>query len=244
MGGDVPRTSKHDIEHHATLVVAGLGVRIAIYGLEFPFGLLEPQSVILVLLGVFLLLALLLAGRRTIIVLLLQLLAVLFHEFLRFPALLSDMVHRVVHWATRASIITARRLMGVLVTSGSSAPIRCSSSSYGGGSSSQWLVIAVGRLLFLVLVLAATSLGSSTLFGLGTLPHLWSRRGVPGMTLYGPGTLVHQAEELCDILDVMRGELLQHLHIPHTLMKCNHNRSIGDMRIGVANLGKPLNKGA
>jgi hypothetical protein len=122
--------------------------------------------------------------------------------------------------------------------------MRRSSSSYGGGSSSQWLVIADDRLLFLVLVLAATSLGSSTLFKPGTLPHLWSRWGVPGTTLCGPSTLVHQAEELCDILDVMRGELLQHLHIPHTLMKCNHNRSIGDMRIGVANLGKPLIEGA
>jgi hypothetical protein len=88
MGGDVPRTSKHDIEHRAALVVARLKVRIAIYGLEAPFGLLEPQSIILVLLGVFLLLALLQAGRRTIIVLLLQLLAVLFHEFLGFPAVI------------------------------------------------------------------------------------------------------------------------------------------------------------
>jgi hypothetical protein len=67
---------------------------------------------------------------------------------------------------------------------------------------------------------------------------------VLGTTLCGPGALVHQAEELCDIMDVMCGELLQHLLIPHTLAKCNHNRRIGDTRDGVVNLGKPLNEGA
>jgi hypothetical protein len=64
------------------------------------------------------------------------------------------------------------------------------------------------------------------------------------MALCGPSALVRQAKELYDILDVMHGGLLQHLLIPHTLMKCNHNRSIGDMRNGIANLGKPLNEGA
>jgi hypothetical protein len=60
----------------------------------------------------------------------------------------------------------------------------------------------------------------------------------------GSGALVHQTEELCDILDVMRGELLQHLLIPYTLVKCNHNKSIGDMRNDVSNMGKSLNEGA
>jgi hypothetical protein len=41
----------------------------------------------------------------------------------------------------------------------------------------------------------------------------------------------------------MRSELLQHLLIPHTLAKCNHNISIGNTRNGVANLGKLLNEG-
>jgi hypothetical protein len=68
--------------------------------------------------------------------------------------------------------------------------------------------------------------------------------GVPGMTLYDPDPLDCQTEELHDILDVMRGELLQHLVIPHTLVKCDHNRSIGDTRYGVVNLAKPLNDGA
>jgi hypothetical protein len=136
----------------------------------------------------------------------------------------------------RASIIATGRLTGALVTSGALAPTHRGSSNCGDGSSSLRLVIAIDLLLFLVLVLAATSLGSSTHFRLGTLPHLWNRRGVPGTALCGPNALVRQAEELCDILDVMHGELLQHLLIPHTLTKCNHNRSIGDTRNGIANL--------
>jgi hypothetical protein len=53
------------------LTVAGLRVRMVVYGLEVPFGLLEPQSVLLVLLRVFLLFALLLVRRCTIVALLL-----------------------------------------------------------------------------------------------------------------------------------------------------------------------------
>jgi hypothetical protein len=86
MGGDVPRTFERDVECLATLVVTGLKVRMVVYGLEVPFGLLEPQYV---LLRIFLLFALSLAGRRTIVALLLQLLVVLFREFLDFPTLLS-----------------------------------------------------------------------------------------------------------------------------------------------------------
>jgi hypothetical protein len=40
----------------------------------------------------------------------------------------------------------------------------------------------------------------------------------------------------------MGSELLQHLLIPYPLAKCNHNRGIGDMRDGVANLGEPLDE--
>jgi hypothetical protein len=65
-----------------------------------------------------------------------------------------------------------------------------------------------------------------------------------GTTLCGPGTLVHQTEELGDILYVMCGKLLQHLFIPHTLQECNYNRCIGNMRDSVANLGEPLDEGA
>jgi hypothetical protein len=48
-GGDVPRASEHNVERLATLIVTGLGVRMAIYGLEVPFGFLGPHSVLLVL---------------------------------------------------------------------------------------------------------------------------------------------------------------------------------------------------
>jgi hypothetical protein len=97
------------------LVVMGLKVRMAVYGLEVPFGLLESQSV---LLDVFLLFALPLVGRCAVVVLLLQLLAVLLYEFLDFPTLLSIVARRVVHWATCTSAVAARRLTGALVTSG------------------------------------------------------------------------------------------------------------------------------
>jgi hypothetical protein len=170
-------------------------------------------------------------------------LAVLLHEFLHFPILLSAMACRVVHWATCAFVITVRRLIGALVTSGTSTPTH-RGSSYDGGSSSQRLVVASDLLLVVVLVFAATSLGGSTHIGLATFPRLWGRWGVPGTALCGPGTLVHQEDELNDILDVMHGEILQHIPIPHTLAKCNYNRSIGDMRNSVVNLGKPLNEGA
>jgi hypothetical protein len=241
MGGDVPRTPEHDVEHLATLVVTVLGVRMVVYGLEAPFGLLEPHSILLVLFRVCLLFALLLAGRCAVATLLLQLLAVLFCE-LDLPALLSVVVCRVVHWTTHPSIIAARRLMGALVASGTSSPTRHSSSYCGGRSSGQWLVITA-ILLVLLFVLATTSLGSNARIGLGTLPHFWSRWGVPGTTLCGPSTFVRQVEKLYGILDVIRGELLQHLLIPHTLVKCIYNKSIGDMRNGVANLRELLNDG-
>jgi hypothetical protein len=67
---------------------------------------------------------------------------------------------------------------------------------------------------------------------------------VLGSALRGPGVLVRKAKELGDILDVVRSEFLQHLLIPHTLVKCNHNKSIRDTRNGVANLGKPLDERA
>jgi hypothetical protein len=67
MGGDVLRTSKHDVECHAALIVTGLRVRMVVYCLEVPFALMEPQSVLLVLLKVFLLFALLLVGGRTVV---------------------------------------------------------------------------------------------------------------------------------------------------------------------------------
>jgi hypothetical protein len=67
---------------------------------------------------------------------------------------------------------------------------------------------------------------------------------VLGAAFRGPGALVHQGEERRHILDVVGGELLQHLLIPYPLAKCNYYRSIGDMRNGIVNLREPLDEGA
>jgi hypothetical protein len=67
---------------------------------------------------------------------------------------------------------------------------------------------------------------------------------MPGMALCGPGAFVCQAKKLCDILDVMHGELLQHILISHNLVKRGYNRSIGNTRNGVVNLRELLDEGA
>jgi hypothetical protein len=64
------------------------------------------------------------------------------------------------------------------------------------------------------------------------------------MAFCSPGALVHQAEEHGHILNVVGGELLQHLLIPYPVAKCNHYRSIGDTMNGIANLREPLDEGA
>jgi hypothetical protein len=65
-----------------------------------------------------------------------------------------------------------------------------------------------------------------------------------GTTLYRPGALVCQAEELGNVLYVVRGQLLEHLLVPHTLPKCNIDRCIRDARDGVSILGEPLDERA
>jgi hypothetical protein len=67
---------------------------------------------------------------------------------------------------------------------------------------------------------------------------------VPGAAFCSPGALVRRAEECEHILDVVGGELLQHLLIPYPPTKCNYYRSIGDLRNGIANLREPLDEGA
>jgi hypothetical protein len=54
------------------------------------------------------------------------------------------------------------------------------------------------------------------------------------------GALVRQVKERRNILDIVGGELLQHLLIPYSLAKCNHHRSIGDMRNGIVKLRELL----
>jgi hypothetical protein len=104
---------------------------------------------------------------------------------------------------------------------------------------------ALGHLLVVVVIIAvvAAALSCGSCIGFVILACLRGRCGVPCTTFCGPSALVRQAEELCDILDVMCGKLLQHLLIPHTLVKCNHSRCIGDMSFGVANLREMLDEG-
>jgi hypothetical protein len=64
------------------------------------------------------------------------------------------------------------------------------------------------------------------------------------VTFRSPGALVRQAEEHGHILDVVGGELLQHLLISYPLVKCNYYRSIRDTRNGITNLREPLDEGA
>jgi hypothetical protein len=67
---------------------------------------------------------------------------------------------------------------------------------------------------------------------------------VPGAALRYLGALIHQAEERRNILDVVGGNLLQHLLIPYSLTKYNYHRSIGDTRNVIMNLREPLDEGA
>jgi hypothetical protein len=67
---------------------------------------------------------------------------------------------------------------------------------------------------------------------------------VTGTALCSLGTLVSRVEERRNILDIVGGELLQHLLITYSLVKCNYYRSIGDTRDGIANLREPLDEGA
>jgi hypothetical protein len=182
-----------------------------------------------------------LAGRRAILALLLHLFAELFNELLDLLALRRGMARGVVHRALRAAIVAIGRLTGTFVTSQSTtAPTRrC---SCGSGCSNQRLVAASLLLVVVVAVAAALGLGPSARLAL-PLCRLGSW-GVPGVAFHSLGALVRQAEEREHILDVMGGELLQHLLIPYSLVKCNHYRSIGDTRNGIANLREPLDEGA
>jgi hypothetical protein len=66
-GCDVPRTTEHDVERLAVLVVTGLGVGVAVDGLQCPLGILELHLYVLLLPWVDFLLALLLTGKHAIL---------------------------------------------------------------------------------------------------------------------------------------------------------------------------------
>jgi hypothetical protein len=153
---DGPGTSKHDMEHLAALVVAGLRVGVATDGLQCPLGILKLHLCVFLLLGVQLLLTLPLVGRRAILALLLHIFAELFRELLDLPALRRGMARGVVHRALRAAVVAIRRLTRVFVASRpTTAPTR--RYSCGSGCSSQRLIAAS---LVVVVVAAAATLGS------------------------------------------------------------------------------------
>jgi hypothetical protein len=197
------------MERLATLVVAGLRVGVAIDGLQFPLGILKLHLCVFLLLRVHLLLALPLEGRRAIVALLLHLFVELFHELLDLPALRRGTERGVVHRALPAVVIAIGRLTGVFVTSrATTAPTpRC---SCGIGRSGQR---RVATSLLLVVVAAATALGLGPGVGLALPLYSLGGWGVPGMALRSLGALVRQAKERRHILDVVGGELLQHLLI-------------------------------
>jgi hypothetical protein len=66
---------------------------------------------------------------------------------------------------------------------------------------------------------------------------------MPSAPFRSPGTLVHQAEELRDVLHIVCGQLLKHLLVSHALSECDNNKSVEDVRNGVLNLGEPLDEG-
>jgi hypothetical protein len=135
----------------ATLIIAGLGVGVAIDGLHLPFSVLERHLFVLVLLEIHLLFALSLAGWRAFLVRLLLLFAELFPELLDLPALTRAMACRVMHRASGITVVATERLMGALVASFASASTYRRGYSYGG--TSQRLVFAADLLLLLLLLL-------------------------------------------------------------------------------------------
>jgi hypothetical protein len=97
------------------------------------------------------------------------------------------------------------------------------------------LLVATVLFLLLFAVLSdgtrATRLGS---------PNLWRR--VPCTALGGSGALVGQSEERGDSFHVVRGQLLQHLFITHSLTEGRDDRSVRDARYHTPHLGEAGDK--
>jgi hypothetical protein len=142
------------VERFVALIVAGLIVRVAKDGLHLPLGVLEFYLFVFLFLRIHLLFALPLVGRHAFLAWLLLFFMELFHELLDHPALTCTMAHGVMHRASGATVVAARRMMGALVPSWDFAPTCRHSCSCGG--TSQWLAIATD---LLVVVVAALSSG-------------------------------------------------------------------------------------
>jgi hypothetical protein len=185
----VPGAPIHDVEFLATLIGAGVKVKVAAEGLQHPLGVLELHLLILVLLKIHLLFSFPLAGRRVVLAQLLLPLTELLRELLDISALSGVVVRGVMHRAPCASIVTIERFMGVLVILQAMAPTsRCWSSCSSMGTS-QRLVVATDPLIFLlvvavvVIIVFATALSSSTRIGLSCFLRLWGRWRMPSTAL-------------------------------------------------------------
>jgi hypothetical protein len=155
LGRNILGAPEHNVECFAALVVARLGVRVAIHGLQCPLGVLELHLLVFLLLGVDLLFALPLAGRRAFLVWLLLLFVELFCELIDLSTLTHAVACGVVHRASGATVITAGHLMGPLVASWVTTPTH--RRSCGSGSTSQRLVVAADLLLLLLLLLVVVA---------------------------------------------------------------------------------------
>jgi hypothetical protein len=164
-----------------TLVGVGVRFGVAVDGIQRPLGILVLYILILVLLHIHLPLALLLAGRRAVLVrLLLLFLAELLYEFFHLLAL-GVVAHRVLQQAFPVAVVGVGRLTGALVTTRATAPPAIAAL----GALANGLSLPSAFFFFFLL---ATTLSSGIYIRLSCF---WSRRRMPGTTLYGPGALVH-----------------------------------------------------
>jgi hypothetical protein len=180
------------------LIIAGVGVGVAVDGLELHLGVLELHLLLLVTLG-----------RHAVAAwLLLLLLTELLQKLFDIPAILCAIAPRVVHQKPQTTLITAGGLPQLHVASWAMTPTnRCSSRS-GNGSSVLWLVVVVvtaGLLLLLAIFVSDAALSCAIFIGLAGLPYLWDRLGMPCTSFCGSGALVRQAKELRDVLHIMCG---------------------------------------
>jgi hypothetical protein len=105
-------------------------------------------------------------------------------------------------------------------------------------------LLAASLLLFVFVAVVAAAMGLCLIIGLALSLHHLGDWGVSDAALRNLGTLVRQAEARRNILDVVGGELLQHLLISYSLVKYNYHRSIRDIRNDITNLREPLGERA
>jgi hypothetical protein len=108
---DVPGATVDDVELLVPLVITGHGVGVAVDDLDRPLGVLELHRLLTIAVTSNMLHAFLLSGRHVIVMgLLLLLLAELLCKLLDLRTLLGTVAPRVVHRASRPTLVAARGL--------------------------------------------------------------------------------------------------------------------------------------